>query len=75
MDGMDGITALEHLRADPLTKEIPVVAVTGSVMTNERKKILEAGFEGYQRKPINIKEFIEAVRSALNPRMDGQDAS
>ncbi len=75
LPGMDGITALQHLRADPLTKEIPVVAVTASVMTNERKKILEAGFEGYQRKPIKIKEFIEAVRSALNPRLDGQDAS
>ncbi len=75
LPGMDGITALQHLRADPLTKEIPVVAVTASVMTNERKKILEAGFEGYQRKPIKIKEFIEAVRNALNPRMDGQASS
>jgi len=75
LPGMDGITALKHLRADPLTRGIPVVAITASVMTADRKEILAAGFDGYQTKPIKIKEFIEAVRSVLNPRLDGQDTS
>ena len=72
LPGMDGITALKHLRADPLTKAIPVVAITASVMTTERKEILEAGFEGYQAKPINIKEFIPAIKNVLNSRLTGR---
>ena len=40
LPGMNGITAFKHLRADPLTKGIPVVALTASVMTSEREEIL-----------------------------------
>ena len=75
LPGMDGKTALQHLRADPLTKTIPVVAVTASVMTTEHHKILKAGFDGYQSKPISIKEFIPAIKNVLNSRLDSQDAS
>ena len=66
LPGMDGITALGHLRADPKTKKIPVLAVTASAMTHDRKKIMAAGFDGYQSKPINMKEFLEAVRQTLD---------
>ena len=66
LPGMDGITALGHLRADPATKGISVIAVTASAMTQDRQKILAAGFDGYQTKPINVKEFMGAVRQALD---------
>ena len=66
LPGMDGITALGHLRADPATKGIPVIAITASAMTQDRQKILAAGFDGYQTKPINVKEFLGAVRQALD---------
>jgi two-component system, cell cycle response regulator DivK len=62
---MDGIEAFARLRADLQTKDIPVIAVTASVMSHDQKKILDAGFDGYQRKPLDIKEFLEAVRQAL----------
>ena len=65
LPGMDGIEALGHLRADSKTKAIPVIAVTASVMSHDQKKILAAGFDGFQRKPLDIKEFLEAVREAL----------
>ena len=57
LPGMDGITALGQLRADPATRAIPVIAVTASAMTHDRKKIMAAGFDGYQSKPIKVKEF------------------
>jgi len=63
---MDGITALGHLRADQATKEIPVIAVTASAMTHDRARILAAGFDGYQTKPINVKEFLETLRRLLD---------
>ena len=54
LPGMDGIAALGHLRADPLTRAIPVMAVTASAMTHDRQKIMAAGFDGYQSKPISV---------------------
>jgi len=65
LPGMDGITALQHLRADPKTKSIPVVAITASVMTNTRQAMMAEGFDGYQSKPISVKDFLEEVRRVL----------
>ncbi|MBI2525420.1 MAG: response regulator [Candidatus Rokubacteria bacterium] len=66
LPGMSGIEALGRLRADPRTGAIPVMAVTASAMTHDRQKIMAAGFDGYQSKPINVKEFLQAVRDLLD---------
>jgi two-component system cell cycle response regulator DivK len=65
LPGIDGITALRQLRDDPITRAIRVMAVTASAMTQDRQKILSAGFDGYQSKPINVKAFLEAVQELL----------
>jgi CheY-like chemotaxis protein len=65
LPGIDGIETLRRLRADPATAAIPVIAVTASAMTHDRQKIMAAGFDGYQSKPIEVKGFVEAVRRAL----------
>jgi len=57
LPGMDGVTALEHLRADPATAGIPVVAVTASVMPADRERFDRVGFDGYIEKPIDIRAF------------------
>ncbi len=66
LPGMNGIEALARLRNDARTKAIPVIAVTASAMSHDREKIMAAGFDGYQRKPIDIKEFVEVVKAMLN---------
>ena len=66
LPGMDGIAALRQLRADPATRTIPVMAVTASAMTHDRAKIMAAGFDGYQSKPISVKSFLAAVRELLD---------
>jgi len=66
LPGIDGITALRQLRADAATRAIPVIAVTASAMTHDRQKIMAAGFDGYQTKPIRVKEFLDAVRRTLD---------
>jgi len=75
LPGMDGITALKHLKADPKTKEIPVIAVTASAMTHNRQTILAAGFDGYQTKPISVKDFLEEVRRVLHTHGSGGAAT
>ena len=71
LPGMDGIAALGVLRADPATRAIPVMAVTASAMTQDRKKIMAAGFDGYQSKPIKVKELMDAIREMLDRRSTG----
>jgi two-component system, cell cycle response regulator DivK len=66
LPGIDGIETLRRLRADPATARIPIVAVTASAMTHDRQKILAAGFDGYQAKPISVRPFLEAVREVLD---------
>ena len=66
LPGMNGIEALRRLRGDPATQRIPVMAVTASAMTHDRPLILAAGFDGYQTKPISVRELLEAVRVLLD---------
>jgi two-component system, cell cycle response regulator DivK len=66
LPGIDGIETLRRLRADPATAAIPIVAVTASAMTHDRQKILAAGFDGYQAKPISVRPFLELVRQVLD---------
>ena len=63
LPGIDGITALQQLRADAQTAQIPVVALTASAMSADRERFFGAGFDGYISKPINIKEFPDQVRA------------
>jgi len=70
LPGMDGITALKRLRADPKTKTIPVIAITASAMSYNRQAMLAEGFDGYQSKPISVKNFLEEVRRVLNSDQD-----
>ena len=65
---MKGIEALPRLRADPATRAIPVVAVTASAMTQDRRQIMAAGFDGDQAKPISVRGFLQAVRALLPER-------
>ena len=66
LPGMDGIEALRRLRAAADTRGIPVLAMTASVMLEHRQKIMDAGFDAFQSKPINVKEFVAAVERLLD---------
>ncbi len=68
LPGMDGITALKRLRAEPKTRDIPVIAVTASAMTNKRETMLAEGFDGYQTKPISVNDFLAEVKRVLEQR-------
>jgi two-component system cell cycle response regulator DivK len=65
LPGMSGIEALKALQADPATARIPVIAVTASVMQQDRKHITEAGFDAYLSKPLDLREFLATVKKIL----------
>src|SRR5437764_12949473 len=60
LPGMNGIDALGVLRADATTAAIPVIAVTASVMQQDRKLITDAGVDGYVDNTINPNEVVDA---------------
>ncbi len=59
--GMDGVTALSQLRADPCPATIPVIALTAFAMKEDQERFQAAGFDSYLMKPIQIRELLEAV--------------
>ena len=65
LPGISGVEAFRQLRADPSTRAIPVIAVTASVMAQERQKVMAAGFDGFQGKPISVRELLETIREVL----------
>jgi two-component system cell cycle response regulator DivK len=62
---MDGVEALGRLRADPSTAAIPVIAVTAFAMKSDRERLLEAGFDRYVEKPLDIHTLPWQVAAAL----------
>jgi two-component system cell cycle response regulator DivK len=65
LPGIDGIQALRRLRAEVATRGIPVMAMTASVMAGDRQRVLDAGFDAFQSKPIKLKDFLAAVEELL----------
>lgn len=68
LPGMDGITAMRQLKADSATANIPIIAITASAMTHNRQTMLAEGFDGYQTKPISLKDFLSEVERVLEMR-------
>jgi len=66
LPGISGIVAFQQLRADPSTCRIPIIAVTASVMAQDRQKVMAAGFDGFQGKPISVRESLETIRTILD---------
>lgn len=65
MPGMDGIRALRHLRAQPRTAALKVVALTALAIKGDAERLLAEGFDGYLEKPIRYKEFLASVAALL----------
>ena len=65
LPGISGIRALKLLHDDPLTRHIPVIAISANAMPHDIHKGLEAGFFSYLTKPIRVEAFMDAMDLAL----------
>lgn len=67
---MDGIEATRILKADPATRNIPVIALSAFAMKGDEKEILDAGAAGYITKPVRYKDFQAQVAAATGGEQD-----
>jgi two-component system cell cycle response regulator DivK len=65
---MTGVEALNSLRMDERTAHIPVLAVTAEAMKGDRARFIEAGFDGYLSKPVDIDELLTTVEHHCGAR-------
>ncbi len=64
LPGKDGFALLDEIRSSP-HRALRVVALTAHAMAGDRERALDAGFDGYITKPIDIRSFPEQVARAL----------
>ena len=64
LPGKDGFTLLREIRESG-SPQVRVIALTAHAMTGDRERALDAGFDGYITKPIDIRGFPEQVDRAL----------
>jgi two-component system cell cycle response regulator DivK len=67
MPEISGFDLTRRLKADPATKDIPIVAVTAYGMKGDEERVREAGCDGYLVKPIDTRTLPEVVQSYLSP--------
>jgi two-component system, cell cycle response regulator DivK len=67
LPSMDGLAATRHLKHDPLTGGIKIIAVTGSAMKGDAERALAAGCDAYLSKPISYDSFRLTIDKLLHP--------
>jgi len=72
LPGMDGFEALRQLRDNPLTRDIPVIALTANAMLRDIERGKAAGFDAYLTKPINVVEFFNILDRCLPDRTESK---
>src|SRR5687768_15994658 len=62
MPDMDGYETIQHIRANPATTHIPLIAVTAKAMKGDRQKCLVAGASDYIAKPVDVDLLLALLR-------------
>lgn len=66
MPGMTGYELLAKIRANDEWRDIPVIAVTAHAMTGDETRVMQAGFNGYIPKPVNVTSLIDDLLAILD---------
>jgi len=57
----DGVHTLKELKGNPATAKIPAMALSAHSMDRDRQKAIEAGFDDFDTKPINLPRLLEKI--------------
>jgi CheY-like chemotaxis protein len=66
LPGMDGLSATRLIKADPELQDIPVVALSGFAMEEDKEKAMSCGFSGYIVKPFIIKDILKTIANYIS---------
>ncbi len=66
MPGMNGHEMLDHLRADPALKHIPVIMLTARCESQDIAAASARGISDYVTKPFDFTQLMDKIRAALN---------
>nr|WP_229223487.1 response regulator [Duganella sp. sic0402] len=61
LPGIDGYEVARRLRADPATREIKLIALTGYGLAEDLRRVMEAGFDRHLVKPVDIDQLMEVI--------------
>jgi len=65
MPEMDGYEVARQLKAGPETKEIPIIALTGNAMDEQRREAMDAGCDDFIAKPVDFDNLLDRITVAL----------
>ncbi len=71
LPGMDGVELCRRLRAEPATAGLPLLALSANAMPSETRRALQAGFDAYLTKPIDLVRLLEEIDRRLAPDAPG----
>jgi len=62
---LDGWEASKHLKKDPNTKHIPIIALSARVMEDDRSRAIDAGCDDFESKPVDFDSLMKKIHSFL----------
>jgi CheY-like chemotaxis protein len=62
---VDGWEATRRLKAEPQTRAIPVIGLTAHAMAGDRDKVLQAGCDDYDTKPVELPRLLQKIEALL----------
>ncbi len=65
LPGIDGLTVTRTLKAQPATKEIPIVGISAYALPEDTERALEAGCIAYLPKPLDLPRFLDLMGRLL----------
>jgi two-component system, cell cycle response regulator DivK len=63
---LDGWEVTRRLKADRATRLIPVIALTAHALVGDRAKVLQAGCDDYDTKPVDLPRLLAKIETLLN---------
>ena len=72
---VDGWTATRRLKADPATNHIPIIVVSAQITPNSREKILIAGGDDLEPKPVSFAGLLAKIKALLSSPHGGATGS
>jgi two-component system, cell cycle response regulator DivK len=62
---VDGWEATRRLKAEPRTRGIPIIGLTAHAMAGDREKVIEAGCDDYDTKPVELPRLLQKIEALL----------